>query len=277
MKIIHPTTIADSIFTLIDDAKEHITLVSTGFNFYKWDSFLKRIEHARKRSIKVKFFTNEPEAKESTNSIKEVESIGFHTKLIPKLNTNLYFNEQTAIVSSMNLIYNNNLHLDIAIQTETKEEYDAVMDFYIKNIQPDGAHLLMETNSFLDELETSLQNLFQKNIRLQFDDTSIQINAKGRYKISIVKEKSNCLKMSCLLNKEEYLFFKMNLHKLNKMKLAIELEQDEERYHCLIWGSAYQLQTENLNKILDTESAMLKQYIIDFVIATQDMKLLMQD
>jgi hypothetical protein len=59
------------------------------------------------------------------------------------------------------------------------------------------------------------------------------------------------------------------------MKLAIELEQDEERYHCLIWGSAYHLQTEHLNKILDSESSLIKQYILDFVVATQDLKLLM--
>ena len=47
MKIIQPEFITDSIFSLIDEAKEQLTFVSPYYNFYKWDTFLRRIENAK--------------------------------------------------------------------------------------------------------------------------------------------------------------------------------------------------------------------------------------
>lgn len=277
MKLIQPNQIIDSIFSIIDNANEHINFVSTAFDFYKWDSFLKRIEHAKKRAVKIKFFTQEPSLKDSQQSLKEAEAIGFKPKLVKGLQTNLYFNEQTALITSVSLVNPTTAdQVHTAMVIENKEEYDRVMDFFNQFIQPDFDVSTVDVDDFLEELDSNLQNLFTKNIRLQFDGTNLHINAKGRYKVSIVPEKSNCLKMSCNLNNEEYLFFKMNLHKLKKMKLAIELEKDEERYHSLIWGSAYQLNSTSLNHILKTEAVMIQQYITDFVIATQDLKLLMQ-
>lgn len=277
MKILHPNSIVDSVFSLIDHSNEQVSFVSTAFDFYKWDSFLKRIEHAKKRAIKLRFFTQEPSFKENKQSIQEAEAIGFKPKLVHGLQTNLYFNEQIAIITSMSLVNPTSANqIHSAMVTENKEEYDTVMDFFNQFIQPDVDVLNVDVDEFLEELDANLQKLFIKNIRLQFDGSNLHINAKGRYKISIVQEKSNCLKMSCNLNHEEYLFFKMNLHKLKKMKLAIELEKDEERYHSLIWGTAYQLNSSSLSNILKTEAAMIQQYITDFVVATQDLKLLMQ-
>ena len=273
MKIIQPEFITDSIFSLIDEAKEQLTFVSPYYNFYKWDTFLRRIENAKKRSIKMSFWAKESDHKESINSIEEVKSIGYNAKLIKQLNVRIYFNEQTAIVCSMNLVFNaKNDDINIAFQTENKEEYEQVMHFYARNIHVEGSNLLYNTDHFLDDLDTVLQNMFQKRVRLQYDGASIEINAKGRYKITIVKEKGYCLKMSNIITKEEYLFFKTQLRNLNQGKVIVSVEEDEERYHCLVWGSVYPIRTEKLDKILDTEVADLKQWIIDFVVLTQDTK-----
>lgn len=273
MKILEPKDISDSIMTIIDNAKELVVFVSPQYNFYKWDALLKRIEHAKKRTIKMSFWTRESSKNDNVTSLKEVERVGYHAKQIKNLNANLYFNEYEAIISTKSLLFNiNNNLLDIALQTETEEEYEAVKNFYEKFIKVEGENLQYDTNTFLEDIDNALLEIFQKNVRLQYDETSIQINAKGRYKVSILQEKTNCLKISCILSAEEFSFAKANLNNFNRGNFSVTLEEDVERYHCFIWGTINHLKTNSLDKILDVEADELRQNIVHFVLAVKELK-----
>jgi hypothetical protein len=273
MQVLQPKDISDSIMTIIDNAKEFVVMVSPQYNFYKWDTLLKRIEHAKKRSIKMSFWTKESIKNDNIKSLQEVERVGYHAKQIKHLNANIYFNEHQAIISSKSLLYNaENTVLDIALQTETEEEYDTIMSFYKKHIKIEGENLLFDTNVFLEDIDTALTEIFQKNVRLQYDETTIQINAKGRYKVSIVKEKTNCLKISCILSEEEFAFAKANLSNFNRGNFSITLEEGVERYHSFIWGTIGKLRTSSIDKILDVEADELKQNIVHFVLAVKELK-----
>jgi hypothetical protein len=274
MQIIKPSTILENIMLVMDDAKEFVVMVSPHYNFYKWDALLRRIENAKRRNLKMSFWAKEPENKEEKNTLKEVESLGYTARLIKGLNTRIYFNEHTAIVTSMNMLFGaDNNALDIAIKTQTKQEYDEVINFYEKYIKVEGENLVYETNAFLEDLDNALMDLYPKNLRIQFDGTIIQINAKGRYKISIINEKSNCLKLNCILSDEEFEHLeKTNLGMFNKGKLSVELERGADKYHQFIWGTLYNVKTGSLDRILDTEADELKTVITGFIAAVKEMK-----
>lgn len=275
MEIIQPSDITAKILTIIDDAKESVVLVSPAFGFYKWDALLKRIENAKKRKVRTSFWVKEPLNKKEQISIQEIESIGYKPRLVTNLNTCLYFNEHTAIVSTKPLTIDavETHGLDFALRTENQLEYAQIMDFYEKFIKVDGANLVYDTNAFLEDIDNGLLSLFPKNIRIQYDGKMIMINAKGRYRISIVQEKYNCLKLNCILTAEEMEHLKKTrMELLNKGKLLMELEEGEDQYHQFIWGTLPGIKTTSLDKILDSEAVDLKNTIVNFIAAIKEMK-----
>lgn len=275
MEIIQPSDITAKILSIIDEANENIVLVSPAFGFYKWDAFLKRMQSAKKRSVRASFWTKEPLNKKEQISIQEVETIGYTPRLIPHLNTCLYFNEHTAIIGSKPLSFEavETHGLDFAFKTENPLEYAQIMGFYEKFIKVDGANLVYDTNAFLEDLDNGLLSLFPKNIRIQYDGKMIMINAKGRYRISIVQEKYNYLKLNCILTAEEMEHLKRTrMELLNKGKLLMELEEGEDQYHQFIWGTLPGIKTSSLDKILDSEAVELKNTIVNFIAAIKEMK-----
>lgn len=275
MQLIAPSDITGKILSILDEAKEYVVLVSPQYGFYKWDAFLKRLQSAQKRKVRISFWVKTPLNKKEQVSIEEVEQMGFTPRQINQLNSCMYFNEHTAIIGSKPLSFDviESHNLDFGFITENKVDYAHVMDFYEKYIKVDGANLMYDTNAFLEDIDNGLTSIFPKNVRIQFDGKMIMINAKGRYRISIVQEKYNCLKLNCILSAEEMEHLKQTrMELLNKGKLLMELEEGEDQYHQFIWGTLPGIKTASLDKILDSEAVELKNTIVNFIAAIKEMK-----
>lgn len=275
MQLIAPSDITGKILSILDEANEFVVLVSPEYGFYKWDALLKRLQSAKKRKVRISFWVKTPLNKKEQVSIQEVEQMGYKPREINQLNSCLYFNEHTAIMGSKPLSFDaiETHGLDFAFVTENKIDYALIMDFYEKYIKVDGANLMYDTNAFLEDIDNGLTSIFPKNIRIQFDGKMIMINAKGRYRISIVQEKYNCLKLNCILSAEEMEHLKQTrMELLNKGKLLMELEEGEDQYHQFIWGTLPGIKTASLDKILDSEAVELKNTIVNFVAAIKEMK-----
>lgn len=275
MQLLSPSDITGKILSILDEAKEFVVLVSPEYGFYKWDALLKRIQSAKKQKVRLSFWVKTALNKKDQVSIQEVENLGIKPRQINNLNTCIYFNEHTAIVTNKPLSFEAvEMHaLDFAFITENKVDYVQVMDFYEQYIKVDGANLIYDTDAFLEDVDNGLISLFPKNIRIQYDGKMIMINAKGRYKISIVQEKYNCLKLNAALTAEEMDHLKQTrMELLNKGKLLMELEEGEGQYNQFIWGTLPGIKTASLDKILDREAVELKNTIVNFIASIKEMK-----
>lgn len=127
MELIKPKEISGKIMTLIEEADSKVIIVSPYYNIGKWYKLLGTLNELKRRNVEVEFYVRENEYE----SIREVERAGFYPNRIPNLHTKLYLNERYGIVSSMNLNQSSDSNsLDIAMCTQTKDEYDDLVQYY---------------------------------------------------------------------------------------------------------------------------------------------------
>lgn len=127
MKLIKPSQISGEIMTLIQVADSKLVIVLPYYKFDAWKKLLNSIKFPIDKQIAIEFYVREGEFQ----SINQVKNIGFTPIEIKRLHTKLYFTENYAIVSSMNLVEASDMEsLDIAYKTETKEEYNDLLDYY---------------------------------------------------------------------------------------------------------------------------------------------------
>ncbi len=118
--------------TLFEEADKKVIIVSPYYQVRQWKKLLNCFSDLRQRDIEIEFYVRE----DSQEGISELKSLGFNPILIPRLHTKLYINDKYAIVSSMNLcLGSDDNSLDIALRTETDEEYNELIDYYKRYIQ----------------------------------------------------------------------------------------------------------------------------------------------
>lgn len=129
-KIIWDHNIGPAIVDLIDEAKEVVVLVSPYLDL--WKRIEDAIERAVKRNVDVTVFFRSDSKKKYEAIIKQLVEVGVGVGDIENLHVKLYYNEQCAIVTSMNLYdYSdrNNFELGVIIDDrESLEEIDHYID-----------------------------------------------------------------------------------------------------------------------------------------------------
>jgi hypothetical protein len=128
MKYIKPPEIASKIMSLIDEAQDHVIIVSPYNQIANWKKLRNRLTAAIDRKVKIEYYVR---ADDNHEQREEIRALGIEPIEIDKLHAKLYMNEQSAVVTSMNLYYYSDVNsLDIGFQTDTQDEYDQVMSFY---------------------------------------------------------------------------------------------------------------------------------------------------
>ena len=131
MELIQPAEISGKIMTLIDQAKEEIILVSPYNKFRYWKKLTQRIEKAKQRGVKIKWYIR----KNVDNNVEQIRQIGIEPIEIENLHCKLYLNEQHAVVTSMNLHeYSDTSSIDIGYLITEKNMYEELTDFIDVNI-----------------------------------------------------------------------------------------------------------------------------------------------
>ena len=132
MKLIKPKLISGEIMSLFDDAENMVIVICPYYKMSRWLKLLKCLNDLRSRKIYTEFYVRT----DAWESIEDLHHQGIEPFTIPNFHTKLYLNEKQAIISSMNLLLSSdNNSLDIAMKTETAEEYNELYTYYKKYIQ----------------------------------------------------------------------------------------------------------------------------------------------
>lgn len=137
MELIRPTEITGKICSLIDDADNHLIIVSP-YNALvdkgnkPWKKMIKCLEKAKNRNVGISYYARKYETHAG------LDIIGITPVLIERLHAKMYLNDTYAILTSMNLLWaSDEASLDFAIKTETEVEYKQVLDYFERYIKPE--------------------------------------------------------------------------------------------------------------------------------------------
>lgn len=273
MQLIKPKQISGEIMTLIEEADSKVILVCPYYRISKWYKLLNTLEALKKRNVEVEFYVRDNEYE----SISEVESAGFNPICIPNLHTKLYLNEQYGIVSSMNLLLSSeNNSLEIAMRTETKEEYEDLYQYYqryLKNVVTQTAPI----NNFADPnwrelLDKKLFEYLGREARITEFDNSLQINTSNRYEAFIWNGKTNNLRISGILSNKEYQYARNNMSIFQSSKMTIELQEGRNGHYDTIWGTMPYLKSHSINQLERGEEEVIIEAIAKFITGVDNFK-----
>lgn len=290
MKLIKPSQISGEIMTLIEEADGKLIVVSPYCKFSDWKKMLNTIDYLKRKNTPVEFYVREGE----NNTIKEVEKLGYSPILVPNLHTKLYINESFAIVSSMNLLtYSDANSLDIAYKTETKEEYNELIEYYerylnIYNvteshysnvseiISSDYANLNyvneISNGEWAEYLSEMLESELDLNFRLSFDDSLLVIQCNNKYEAFIYnKGKDNHLAIMGILSQKESDVLKNKISSF-KEKSGLDISIEKSGYNTVWHHSNLNLKSSNLSYLYKSDYNAVIQIIFDFIFTVQDFK-----
>ena len=286
MRLIKPSQISGEIMTLIEEADQQLIIVSPYCKFSDWKKFLNKINFLKRKNTKVEFYVRDNEP----TTYHEVKSIGYLPITVPNLHTKLYINEKYAIVSSMNLLtYSDVNSLDIAYQTENKEEYNELIDYYerylkvfkhqeneIENIYANKKHYQEIFNGRWSEYLSNLISYeLNRNCWINFNDSSIDIQCGNVYEAYIINEnKNNYLNILGVISQKEYDLLSTKKDKFHEnSNLAVTLiEGKNYTYNKACHHSKINLKSKNIEYLHKEDYNAVVQIILDFIINLQDFK-----
>ena len=128
MKYIHPPEIAAKIMTMMDTTKDKLVIISPYNKVKGWIKLEKHIKKLCEKNIEIEWYIRK---RHSNEDIAQIREFGIDPIEIENLHTKIYFNENYAIVTSMNLHqYSDSSSIDFAYMTETQEEYEEIIGLY---------------------------------------------------------------------------------------------------------------------------------------------------
>lgn len=134
MKLIKPAEISAKIMTLIDEAEKELIIVSPYNDIADWTKLTNRIKKAQANGVLISWYSRKNNVDRKNSD--EVRSVGIEPILIYDLHAKIYFNEETAIFTSMNMSQvSDNKSIDLGYITENKTEYDELYSAFKKHIK----------------------------------------------------------------------------------------------------------------------------------------------
>lgn len=270
MKLIKPLDIASTIMSLIEESEEKVVFVSPYYGFSNWRKLNTVLERAINRDIELEFFVraNQP------SDIQQILDLGYEPMIIERLHAKLYFNEKEAVVTSMNLVQGSDeASLDIALITETEKEYQEVIVFFEKHIQSRvRRNTRVDIDSWLFELRNRLKKFFKQPPHVSFTDSIISVNGSNLYKVFIANERTNKLRLNCVLNEKEFSYLAGNIEALKIEHMNIEIQNGGEGYCHLLWGTVDDLKSKSIESLTAFEAKMVHDVVSVFVLEVERLK-----
>lgn len=233
MDIINPNEIGSKISTLVIESNTKFVAVSPYIELSSWKKILINLEKAVSRGVSIEVYYREIKDAD----FKIMKGLGIKLFKIKGLHTKLYFNDNEAIVSSMNLYEFSDLHsIDIAILYREKEHYNKLFDYFQRYIysQRNGETMISEgfkknigdlheylSNKFSDcKITNAKTYLFSKNLIPIFD--------------VMIDESNITLKLP--IKKPETCQIEYYSDILNKLKNhSVILRKPGENYNYYLW------------------------------------------
>lgn len=272
MQFIKPNSVSGEILNLLDEANERVILVSPYCKFNKWYRLVNKIKDLKNRDIDVEFYVREGEKE----TIDQLESLGIEPICIPNLHCKLYLNEKYGIVTSMNLLLSSEINsLEIGYKTETKEEYDELVAFYLTYLNKfsDENNNDIDYN-WIDDLKSILLDKIGRN-RITINDNNLHVNtSSNNYDFFIWNDrKVNKLRMSGILSGSEFEYAKSIKENIILENLSLEFIDGEKGYYDSVWATfETELKASNINTIKSVEAKILTNPIVDFISKIEEIK-----
>ena len=274
MKLIKPKQISGEIMTLFEEAEEKVIIISPYYKISKWYKLLNCFDDLKRRDIQVETYVRENEH----DSIAELNAIGFNPVSIPNLHTKLYLNEKYSIVSSMNILLSSDTNsLDIALKTESIEEYKELYEYYkryIKNCSGLQKQHKSQNDHYnwIDDLDKRIQIALCRKIHIYKEDGKIRLNNPGKYEVFIHTGKTNDLRISGVLSFIEFEFISRNIHLLKEPKIKFELTPHNKKYLDTIWGTLPNMNSRSINELKPVDEKLVVNAIVDFIVGIEQLK-----
>lgn len=156
MQIIKPREISGRILTLVEEAEDHLMVVSPYVNISKWSKVTDALDRARSRGVKITFYVRQ----DQEDRISQLARVASSVYLVDRLHAKLYLNEKAAVFTSFNLILaSDEKSTDLGIYTEDPsllEEFRSFVTKYLDTVST----TISEGNSIpKDSNETSWINV----------------------------------------------------------------------------------------------------------------------
>lgn len=271
MKLIKPKQISGEIMTLLDEAQDYAIIVSPYYKFAAWPKLQNTFKSLETRGITVEFYVRAGEKA----SIMELQQFGIEAIAIPALHTKLYINEQEAIISSMNLLSSSdNNSLDIAVKTTTQSEYEEVYGYYQTYIKAfdKNAETLPAFANWPDEVCRLIVGTAKKQPYFTTENGAIIFQTNNRYTVFIANERTNMLRIQCVLSGKEYNHIQANPALLQLFSIPASLQQGGNGYYDLLWGTLDNLKSQHIYNVERGEQMTITNAIANFIIKTEAIK-----
>lgn len=277
MELIKPSEISGKVMSLIEDAEKFIFIVSPYYNISNWHKLLKKINEAKQRGIQITFCVRKPENYKEEKNVIEIRNLGYEPVQIERLHAKLYFNENEAIITSMNLMEVSDIgSIDIGLKTETKEEFEGIKTFYKRyiNAKKETSNPLVDFDYFLKTIKEQSAKIFKRDPYIEFEGNSITIKGNNIYTVFIANEykKGNSLRMSCILSEKEFELFQIGFIGIASKKYSIRLQAGKKGYYSLIWATTPNIVSSSLDEITNGEGKMIIETILDFIKNLEEIK-----
>jgi len=271
MLIIKPRQISGEIMTLIEEADKKVILITPYFKVKNWHKMLNSLNSIKSRKIPCEIYIREKE----NESIQEVKAAGFEPILIPNLHTKLYINEQICIVSSMNILLSSDTNsLDIALKTENKKEYDEIWDYYLRYIKKslNSEPLHHQLADWRDVLEKKLCQATGRNAYIKESSNKLQIQTSNKYEASIIKGRSNELRITGILSDNEFDHAVRHRKSIEVKNMRIDYIEGTKGYYNTVEGILGNLKSSTINELVVQESEIIVSTMTEFVLGVEGLK-----
>lgn len=157
MELISPTSVSSQIVGIIESAQKELIIVSPYNNFEdfenkSWKHILTAFKKVIKREVKISYYVRKG------TDYKALDVLGIKPIPIEGLHAKMYLNENTAILSSMNLLkVSADQAIDFAVKTTSREEYKIFRDYFDEHIK-EVAELTQAKRDSFQSLEKEIQN-----------------------------------------------------------------------------------------------------------------------
>jgi hypothetical protein len=268
----------------------YLVLISPYYQISKWFKLLNMLKSI-KNGVELEIYVRE----DAHESINEIEQQGYIPTLIPHLHTKLYFNENKAIVSSMNLHHSSDTNsLDIGLITENAKEYDQLLNYYKRYIQSHGIgkNIKVDNNgSFSNEnqrhdkgagfgryynwrqdLESKLSNLIGREVFIQENYRELKIQAGNNYTVSIENGYCNSLSAVGILSGKEFEYATNNFNIFKSGMMKLDLLEGKNRSYDTICGTISNIKSKSISNLVSEEQPMIVDSIVQFIAGVNQLK-----
>jgi hypothetical protein len=163
--------------------------------------------------------------------------------------------------------------LDIALKTENKEEYDEVVEYYERYLKREAPQQVATQATSVaktyynwkDELDRKLEERLNRNVNIRSYRDYFKIYTANEYRVFIVNEGSNILRVSGILSYNEFQFLNSNRNEFRGSKMDVEIIKGNDNHYNSIWGTINGLKSRNIQFVYKDEEEKIIGAVFDFI------------